>query len=203
MWRRDDRRPRILYLSRDGILDGLGESQVLGYVSGLSRDHRFWVITFEKSFEGAGSLRGSLSAQGIEWRPFRFYGRSTPLRAAWGLGRFFFLALGLVIKNRIRIINARSNLPCLVALLVRLFSLGYTLMLFDTRGFWIDERAEAGEWQSEKAIYRIGKRIKRLLLRRSAEIVTLTSVIRERPRLLSFRPASTPTASGRHSACPN
>ena len=37
-----------LYISYTGLMDPLGQSQVLQYVLGLSKDHKITVISFEK-----------------------------------------------------------------------------------------------------------------------------------------------------------
>lgn len=177
--------PRILYLSRDGILDGLGESQILGYLRALARDHRFWLVTFEKSLAGTEPLRESLAAAGIEWRALKFRGSGSPLRAGFGLVTLVLLSAWLVVSRRIRIVHARSYLPCAVALAVRAICLGYPRIVFDMRGFWVDERAEAGRWSRHGVAYRSGKRVERRLLRGATEIVTLTGPARtEAVRLL-------------------
>ena len=42
------KRKKILYVSYDGILDSIGESQILSYLEKLSKDFDFYLITFEK-----------------------------------------------------------------------------------------------------------------------------------------------------------
>ena len=42
------KRNKILYISYDGILDSIGESQILSYLEKLSNDFDFYLITFEK-----------------------------------------------------------------------------------------------------------------------------------------------------------
>jgi hypothetical protein len=37
-----------LYLTRNGLLEMLGKSQVMGYLKGLFRDYQITLITFEK-----------------------------------------------------------------------------------------------------------------------------------------------------------
>ena len=43
------KRKKILYVSYDGILEPLGESQVLGYLERLSEEFNITLLTFEKS----------------------------------------------------------------------------------------------------------------------------------------------------------
>ena len=39
--------PGTLYLTRNGLLEPLGQSQVMGYLKGLSEDYQITLITFE------------------------------------------------------------------------------------------------------------------------------------------------------------
>jgi glycosyltransferase involved in cell wall biosynthesis len=176
--------PRVLFLSRDGILDGLGESQVVAYLEALADEYRFWLLSFEKPGD-RDALAARLGRRGIVWLPLAWHGRGEPLAAAWGFVKVVVLSVWLVLTRRIRILHARSFLPCIVALVVRVLCLGYPRIVFDMRGFWVDERAEAGGWTLRDVRYRSGKSIERLLLRRAGAIVTLNTAARlETGRLL-------------------
>ena len=63
-------------------------------------------------------------------------------------------------------------MPALMALPIRR-SIG-TKLLFDIRGFWVDERVDGGLWPRDGALYRFGKRIERILFRSADHVVTLT-----------------------------
>ena len=39
---------KILYISYDGLMEPLGQSQVLNYLKGLSKDYQMFVISYEK-----------------------------------------------------------------------------------------------------------------------------------------------------------
>jgi glycosyltransferase involved in cell wall biosynthesis len=84
-------------------------------------------------------------------------------------------------------------------------------LLFDMRGFWVDERVDGGLWPPGGLLYRAGKRIERWLLRSADHVVSLTEAgvremqafdyLRERrppmtviptcADLVRFRPAAT------------
>lgn len=193
VWPSPGPRVPILYLSRDGILDGLGESQIVSYLVPLADRHRFWLVTFEKSLDGVEEARRRLAAAGIEWVALSFHGRESPVRAGLDLLTFALRAFWLVISRRIRILHARSYLPCAVALAVRAICVGYPRVVFDMRGFWVDERAEAGHWDRGRARYRYGKRLERVLLRAAAEVITLTRAAQdEAARLRGDGPAGGP-----------
>ena len=44
----ESKKGRILYISYDGLMEPLGQSQVLNYLKGLSVDYQLFVITYEK-----------------------------------------------------------------------------------------------------------------------------------------------------------
>lgn len=48
--------PATLYLTRNGLLEPLGQSQVLAYLRGLSRDYRITLITYEKDEDRSDAL---------------------------------------------------------------------------------------------------------------------------------------------------
>ena len=39
---------KILYLTRDGLLEPLGQSQILSYLVPLSKNYNFHIVSFEK-----------------------------------------------------------------------------------------------------------------------------------------------------------
>ena len=45
---KNKKRKKILYISYDGILDPIGESQILSYLEKLCNNFDFYLITFEK-----------------------------------------------------------------------------------------------------------------------------------------------------------
>src|SRR5262245_34401358 len=74
---------RVLFISYNGMLDPLGQSQVLPYLRELAkRGVRFTLLSFErdKAFTPAGvtqcrQLREKLKTEGIEWHWLRYHQR--------------------------------------------------------------------------------------------------------------------------------
>ena len=74
---------RVLFVSYNGMLDPLGQTQVLPYLRELAkRGVRFTLLSFERAVaftaEGAAKceeLRRGLEAQGIEWHWLRYHQR--------------------------------------------------------------------------------------------------------------------------------
>src|SRR6185295_17906737 len=46
--------------------------------------------------------------------------------------------------------------------------------VFDMRGFWVDEKVEAGAWTERSLVYRVAKWYERRFLARADAIVSLT-----------------------------
>lgn len=170
-------RLRILYITYDGLLEPLGASQVLAYVERLAREFTLTVLSFEKpgDIDDSGRLDllwRRLEAQGITWRALVYHKRPAVLSTAWDI------AQGLRAADRIakaalpHVVHARGYVPALMALEVCRRT--GAKFLFDMRGFWVDEKVEAGSWRKGGLLYRIGKRFERRFLARADAIVSLT-----------------------------
>ena len=72
---------RVLYISYNGMLDPLGQSQVIPYLKELSRvGVQFTLLSFERSqaftaegVETCAALRRELAANGIDWHWLRYH----------------------------------------------------------------------------------------------------------------------------------
>ncbi|MFN3592421.1 MAG: hypothetical protein ACK4TG_09555, partial [Thermaurantiacus sp.] len=74
----------VLYLTRNGLLEPLGQSQVFAYLSRLSASYPITLISCEKprDHEDAGAMaraRAECEAAGIRWRPQRFRQATNPV----------------------------------------------------------------------------------------------------------------------------
>lgn len=168
----------ILYISYDGLLEPIGQSQILPYLEGLSREGvEFTLLTFEKPGDIAPrsvtleTTRMCLTRAKVHWLPLRYHKQPALLSTLYDMIRGALWALYLVRRHRVELLHVRSYVPAVMALPVRWF-LGCRL-LFDIRGFWVDERVEGGLWR-KGFVYRTAKRIERLLYRNADAIVSLT-----------------------------
>jgi hypothetical protein len=74
---------QVLFISYNGMLDPLGQTQVLPYLRELAKKGvQFTLLSFEKphAFEPAGvakseALRDELQTQGIDWHWLRYHRR--------------------------------------------------------------------------------------------------------------------------------
>ncbi len=170
-------KPRVLYISYDGMLEPLGQSQVLAYLERLSADYRIHLISFEKSGDWAAkdrrqALRRRIAEAGIGWTPLRYHKAPSGPATAYDIAVGTMVALWLTLRHRIRIVHARSYIPALMALAAqRLLGARF---LFDMRGLWADERVDAGLWPKEGRFYRVTKKLERAFLLAADHVVTLT-----------------------------
>lgn len=167
----------VLYISYDGMLEPLGQSQVLAYLERLAADRSIDLISFEKKSDWAdkaarASIHERCRAAGIRWHPMRYHKRPSALATAWDIAAGSAFAVAIALRHRPAIIHARSYVAGLIALSVKRATAAK--FLFDMRGFWADERVDGGLWPKGGRLYRTAKRAEDKLLRSADHIVTLT-----------------------------
>jgi glycosyltransferase involved in cell wall biosynthesis len=186
---------RVIYLSYDGLLEPLGQSQVVSYLRGLARRHRLTVLSFEKPADlraGWRPMAEALRAQGIAWRWLRYHKRPTVPATAWDIARGVAAGV-LAAEGGIDLLHARGYVASMIALaLKRLTAAGF---LFDMRGFWADEKADAGQWRRDSMVYRAAKRWERRFFAEADGLVSLTHAgVAAWPRLGLRVPPERPVA---------
>jgi glycosyltransferase involved in cell wall biosynthesis len=177
---------RVLFISYNGMLDPLGQSQVIPYLRELARAEKvsFTLLSFERdaafSPEGRESrdkLAAELADYNIEWRFLRYHQRPSLPATAYDVWAGTRHAAELVRRNRIEMVHARSHVPATMALrLKRRFGVR---MIFDVRGLLAEEYADAGHWREGEFKYRLTKRMERRAFAASDGVVTLTEAIWE------------------------
>lgn len=174
---------RVLFISYNGIMEALGQTQVLPYLRVLAgRGVRFTLLSFERqnAFSPQGilqcqQLRETLATAGIEWHWLRYHQRPSLMATMYDVLAGYRKASGLVRRNRIEMIHARSHIPAAIALGIKR-RLG-TKMIFDLRGLMAEEYVDSEHWREGSLPYRITKAAERRILAASDGIVTLTERI--------------------------
>lgn len=175
--------PSTLYLTRNGLLEPLGQSQVLAYLRGLSRDYTITLITYEKPEDWADKARMACALAecdklGIRWRPQRFQPRPKVIAPALSMVRMVWLVWREVRAGRAELIHARSYIPAAVALVVhRLTGVPF---IFDMRALWPEELITAGRLKRGSLMHRAILWIERACLRHAAAVVSLTNAASDR-----------------------
>jgi glycosyltransferase involved in cell wall biosynthesis len=169
---------RVLYISYDGALEPLGQSQVLSYIERLASSFDITLLSFEKAWDLADSrrvrsLRDRCAEGGIRWVCLRYHKRPRLLATSVDLVVGTVTGLWLAWRYRIRIAHARGYVASVIGLVLqRVLGLRF---LFDMRGFWADERVDAGHWTRNSRIYRVAKRCERQFVESADAIVSLTA----------------------------
>ena len=167
----------VLFISYDGILEPLGESQVLQYLLKLSREHRITLLSFEKRADWSKKdirkrMRREMRYANIRWIPLRYHKYPAVISTFYDLLRGLLAGIFLKLRYKIEIVHARSYVAALIALWLKdIFKIKF---IFDMRGFWADERVDAGIWKRGSMIYGIAKRFERSYLQRADCVVSLT-----------------------------
>lgn len=171
---------RVLYISYNGMLDPLGQSQVLPYLRELAaRGIRFTLLSFEraKAFEADGEnkcseLRARLAAEHIEWHWLRYHQSPSLPATIFDVLAGTRYAAQLVKRNRIEMVHARAQIAATIALrLKQRFGLK---MIFDVRGLMAEEYVDAGHWRKNNIPYRLTKTMEGRALAAADGVVTLT-----------------------------
>ena len=170
---------RTLYISYDGLLEPLGESQVVAYLEQLSGQHQITLMSFEKrrDLEDATcveKMRARLEGQGIEWIPLRYHKAPSVVSTAFDVLKGIATGIILSFSGRFRVVHARGYVSALIALALK--RLTGVRFLFDMRGFWADEKVDAGQWCQGSVVYRMAKRWERRFFESADGIVSLTQI---------------------------
>ena len=167
----------ILYLTRNGLLEPLGQSQVFAYLRGLTQDHDVTLISYEKPEDRADTARmararAECERHGIRWLPQEFRPRPRIIAPALSMMRMTWLVWREVRGGRAGLIHARSYIPAAVALSVhRLTGVPF---IFDMRALWPEELITAGRLKRGSVLHRAIVAVERACMRDAAAVVSLT-----------------------------
>lgn len=168
---------KTLYLTRNGLLEPLGQSQVFAYLLGLSREHSITLITHEKPEDWTDLPRMKRALEecelhGIRWLPQKFRSRPNFIAPALSLLWMTWLVWREVRRGRAQLIHARSYLPAAVALVVQ--KLTAVPFIFDMRALWPEELITAGRLRRGSFLHGALLAIERACLRHASTVVSLT-----------------------------
>lgn len=182
------------------MTDPLGQSQVIPYLIGLGRrGFEFHVLSFEKPGRmrsAANRVQAELDTHGIRWVPLRYTRRPPVLSTLYDIARMWRSARSLSGTTRFDLIHCRGYVPALVGRrLARRLKVPF---VFDMRGFWPEEKVDAGAWKLRNPVYRsiyaFFKAEERAALQSAAGVVVLTDKARRVLETRPERPGSLPPA---------
>lgn len=162
---------KILYISYNGMNEALGASQVLSYLYKLSADYDYHLVSLEKpedfsDKEKMANLDKELKSKNIFWYPVAY--KTDKVGKLFNFFRLLLETRSVARQYRIKYAHCRSYFPAMVAYLLRLS------YLFDTRGFAFDERADVGSVKRGSLVFKIFKRIEKLLYKHAAGVNKLS-----------------------------
>lgn len=169
---------KILYITYDGILDPVGQSQVVPYLCGLAKKGALiTLLSFEKrnGWERNGviaSYADLLGRHKIEWLALSYHKRPAIPATCFDILRGLVVGFFLVRNRNIKIVHARSHIASLIALFLK--QLSRVRFVFDMRGLWADERVDCELWESHGLLYQTAKYFERKFLSNADIVVSLT-----------------------------
>lgn len=172
---------RVIYISHDGLTDSLGESQVLSYILELEKKGvSYDVISFEKknNKEKIKRVKELIDKKNIKWHQFIYYNKPFVLGTVYNLVQLYFLLFYLITLRNPNFIHSRGYLMSFVAISLKII-LGVKVV-FDMRGFWIDEKIESNSWNGfyKKPLLRLLRFLEKYSFRAADSIIALTHASR-------------------------
>lgn len=166
----------ILYISLTGMTEPLGESQVVQYLLDLSQQHTIFLLSFEKSKDKLKyeAMQKRLTNANIQWKFLEYSNRYGVLSTGWQMTKALFLSSQWTRTKNIQIIHARSIIPATIGMLLKKFF--NVKLLFDIRGFAIDEKILEGRLKTSSLLSRFLKKLELYLYQHSDHVVTLTHI---------------------------
>lgn len=146
---------RILFISYDGMTDPLGQSQVIPYLSGLTKfGYTFTILCCDKPARyklHKEYVQSLLDPYPIQWISLPYH-KSPPVLSAWYDYRMLKRAAAkLHAEQKFDLVHTRSGTPALVGYWLKK-KLGIKF-LNDIRGFWADERIDGDLWNINNPVY--------------------------------------------------
>lgn len=172
------RAPRILYITRNGLLEPLGQSQIFPYLRGLACSYRITLISFEKPADYSDHAARVLAIQtcsrlGITWIPLTFRDSPRPWAPLYSVLTLFLVSILQWFRHdKPKLLHARSYVPAAVALLLHWIT--RVPFIFDMRALWPEELITAGRLRRGSVQHSLLNYLERLCLSQSAGVVSLT-----------------------------
>ncbi|MBL4861803.1 MAG: glycosyltransferase [Crocinitomicaceae bacterium] len=137
------------------MTDPLGQSQVLPYLKGLSKQgYQFHLISFEKSdkyHRHKKHIQQLCKEDNIVWHPQYYSKKKGLLKTIRQTRRLNKVAFYLHEKHNFQIVHCRSYIAALSGLKLKR-KLGIKFV-FDMRGFWANERVDGRLWSLKNPVY--------------------------------------------------
>ena len=147
----------ILFISYDGMTDPLGQSQVIPYLTGLTkRGYRFTILSCEKSRkyrEHKEEIENLLKPYAVKWIPIPYHKTPPVLSSIYDAYQLRKRAKQLHKSDRFDMVHTRPGMPALIGLwMKKKYNVKF---LNDIREFYADSRVDGGIWNKQNSFYKI------------------------------------------------
>lgn len=172
----------VLYITYDGLCDPLGQSQILPYLIDLAKKNiKIVILSFEKreSFKKTnlfGEIKQILRQNRIKWKHLKYHKKPYFPATLYDVIYGYINGIILINKYRLNIVHARGYISAFIAYWLKK-STGIKF-IFDMRGFWVEEKVDAGFWSKKDIGYKLAKSLEKAMLRSADRIVVLTEKAR-------------------------
>lgn len=168
---------RVLYLTRNGLLEPLGQSQILSYLVPLSKEYKFYIVSFEKEkdyddVEHYDRIKSICKENNIHWKPLHYKKGNRKVSVILGFFELIKTCVRIIKREKIDVIHARSYFPAFIAFFLN--KIYKTPFIFDMRALWPEELVEAGRLKSKGFVWRGVKILEKKCLKKSIAVVSLT-----------------------------
>ncbi|HQW93187.1 MAG TPA: glycosyltransferase [Ferruginibacter sp.] len=147
----------ILFISYDGMTDPLGQSQVIPYLEGLTKEgYRFTILSCDKPQKykaHKAEVESLVKKIPINWVSLPYHKNPPVLSSVYDFFKMRQKAIALHAQYKFDMVHTRPGVPQLIALYLKK-KLGIKY-LNDIRGFWADERVDGGMWNLKNPLYKM------------------------------------------------
>lgn len=161
------------------MTEALGRSQVLEYLIDLSLNNKIYLLSFERSrgLENTENIMFLTKKHNIEWHYFDYSNHYGIFSTISQVIKAVCFSSAWVRQYKIQIVHARSMIPATMGLLLK--KMHGVKLLFDIRGFAIDEKVDSGRLRKGSFLFTTLKKLDDYLYLDSDHIVTLTESARQ------------------------
>lgn len=167
----------VLYITYDGILEPLGQSQILAYLEELSLEYNIFLLSYEKRLDLQNKdlyekINQRIATSKINWTSLNYHHKLSAISTTWDILHGIMRSIKIIRLNDINIIHSRSYVSSVIALALK--RICKKPFIFDMRGFWANERVDGGLWKKNSFLFLLAKWFEKKFLLSADHIVSLT-----------------------------
>jgi glycosyltransferase involved in cell wall biosynthesis len=174
---------KTLFISYNGALEPLIQSQGIPYLKGLSeKGVKCFLLTFEKNDKKYArdkiqKLKDELKEHDIKWYRLRYHKKPSLPATLFDVFMGILAGAWIVFFKKVDIIHCRSTVPAAMGYVISRFLPGK--FIFDERGLMAEEYVDGGMWKRDSLVYRVTLYFEKKFLERSDAVIVLSNKIRD------------------------